>query len=1105
MTTEQRYARADSIPMQVSLGIAGGVPGYSVCYRVTRDGTAQHAEETAFDAPGTAAFSFMPKSAGTYEIAATVTDAVGTVATASVYLPVAADDSSTRAQWESKLRGVALDSDWRKSIVAVAATQVGYQESAVDFLIDESGKRQGYTIYGDWYGADYTEWCAMFASWCVSKAGIAERDFPYEAGCEKWVRALDGIGAYKRGDYRPEPGDLVFFNLDGRADPDHVGIVERVSEAKLYTIEGNTGHAVARREYALNNSSIMGYASTAALMIRAGALPAPTAEPTAEPTPAAEPEATAEPTPTAELEATVEPAPTAEPEATVEPAPTAEPEATVESAPTADPEATVESAPTAEPEATVESAPTAEPEATVEPIPTAEPEATVEPTPTAELEATTEPTPTVEPEATVEPIPTAEPEATAEPTPTAEPEATTEPTPTAESEATAEPVPTVESTIDPEATSDPAPTVEPEPAADGETDGHVHGEECFDESGSLVCGLSEQQSDALTLVTKIAEIYADAEGLVPLNDGTVITLTGYIPEDASIRAFPIVIEADQTVLCAFDIAIVLPDGTLFEPAPDAPVTVSIQSPTLTAQDMEVYYVPDEGEPEPISATVTDEGVCFDANHFSVYAVMSAGLTLPAGSRLSYTVNETRDAFLKNAAYSAYYNANSPIGTAGSFHIVAFEEAHLYTHTNGNVLAKRLYANANFGTKDYPKELSYVQDYVKVSSGSAWSDDQILALGSGNEVTLQDHGNAFAVNGYKLDRPARLVQDSDTAAATLIDLKRVRTEIGQIAGNLNGFSDANLTYTSASALSADHCRLELTKPGGVGVVHYTASELAQQLGGSVWIDGFKSGASGSVVVNVDCAGASVVSMPQAWVVIDGERQQPTEVREFSAGKVIWNFINAAGVTINTHLMTGIILAPGATVNITQNLNGTVVADNINVHAESHRTDFTGKIVRIDEEYDVVVCKVETGYTGQTLPGAEFDLYRWSGGQWVKVNAQSLVTGGDGTFTLNDLEDGTAYRLVETKSPGGYVLRDGAYGFWVGEALENCPGDFTGSHVDNGGTLYVPNDRRTEDGFQLPETGGAPYRLFAPGMALTAFAAGMLLRKRFRYTGAGKRLP
>ena len=688
---------------------------------------------------------------------------------------------------------------------------------------------------------------------------------------------------------------------------------------------------------------------------------------------------------------------------------------------------------------------------------------------------------------------------------TIEPEATAEPTPTTEPEETVEPAPTLESTIDPEATAEPTPTAEPEPASDGETDGHAHREECFDESGALVCGLAEQQREEPALVTKTAEIYADAEGLVPLNDGTVITLTGYIPEDAAVRAFPIAIEADQTVLCAFDIAIVLPDGTLFEPAPDAPVTVSIQSPALTAQDMEVYYVPDKGDPEPISATVTDEGVCFDANHFSVYAVMSAALTLPEGSRLSYTVNATRDAFLKDAAYSACYNSNSPIGTAGSFHIVAFEEAHLYTHTNGNVLAKRLYANANFGTKDYPKELSYVQEYVQISSGSAWSDDQILALGSGNEVTLQDHGNAFAVNGYKLDRPARLVQDSDTAAAPLIDLKRVRAEIGQIAGNLNGFPDANLTYTSASALSADHCQLALTKPGGVGVVHYTASELAQQLGGSVWIDGFKSGTSGSVVVNVDCAGAGVITMPQAWVVIDGERQQPTEVKEFSAGKVIWNFINAAGATINTHLMTGIILAPGATVNITQNLNGTVVADVINVHSESHRTDFTGKIVWIDEEYDVVVCKVETGYTGLTLPGAAFDLYRWSGGQWVKANAQPLVTGSNGTFTLNDLEDGTAYRLVETKPPEGYVLRDGAYGFWVGEALESCPEGFTGSHVDNGGTLYVPNDRRTADGFQLPETGGAPYRLFAPGMALTAFAAGMLLRKRFRYTGAGKRLP
>lgn len=48
--------------------------------------------------------------------------------------------------------------------------------------------------------------------------------------------------------------------------------------------------------------------------------------------------------------------------------------------------------------------------------------------------------------------------------------------------------------------------------------------------------------------------------------------------------------------------------------------------------------------------------------------------IAGSSKLTY--NSVKDAFITDSAYSKYYNANSPIGTAGSFHIVAFNEAHL---------------------------------------------------------------------------------------------------------------------------------------------------------------------------------------------------------------------------------------------------------------------------------------------------------------------------------------------------------------------------------------------------------------------------------------------
>ncbi|MGN0801577.1 MAG: Cna B-type domain-containing protein, partial [Candidatus Faecivicinus sp.] len=753
---------------------------------------------------------------------------------------------------------------------------------------------------------------------------------------------------------------------------------------------------------------------------------------------------------------------------------------------------------------------------------------------------------------------------------------------------------------------------------------HTHGETCYDEDGTLICELSEHihTEECLhpAVRTVTVEIYTDGSYATPAEDGTEIILTGRIPADAAARAFPVDVSALEQLLCAYDIEIVRADGTVYEP--EEQITVSIQSPDLGEKVpeglMDVYYIPENGDPQRIDSEAADGGVVFAADHFSVYAVtldvddegtvftyvdsgagLSVTLTLQStyytttdynlmvveqsaenysnalseftkhgevinksaiykiylkkqdnsqditnlntayslemswanglfepmddatetrrytycqnsGSQVtdlpsctvstdengatvltasassypgngeflfvqtyapngltagSYTLeyNSVKDAFLNDPAYSKYYNANSPIGTAGSFHIVAFKTATLSAHTNGNVLAKNLVANNNFGTNGLADELSYVQNYLTVHPTSASSVNHVLALGSENDIGFEDNGNAFSVNGVKLNAPYNLVQDTDTATAPFIDLARVEREIKGLSAKFNGFNNANL---EESIVDNDN-RLILTKPSGVGVAHYTAANLATKFGYEVQIDGFQSGKSGTVVINVDCAGVSSITMPRAYIVIDGQKQSTNEVTEFSNGKVIWNFVNAEGVTITTNEMTGIVLAPGATVNIGQNLNGTVVAKNVNVKSESHRTDFTGNVVPPSEEteadeYYITVQKTETGFVANTLPGAEFNLFKWNGSAWEKVNSNELVTDGNGVVMLRHLEASVAYKLEEIQAPAGYLLKNEAYYFWV-KTDENqtqpatCPEGFSGSAVEVGGILLAANDK------------------------------------------------
>lgn len=57
-------------------------------------------------------------------------------------------------------------------------------------------------------------------------------------------------------------GDIIFFDWedsnDGKAD--HVGIVEKAENGKVYTIEGNSnGDTCRQKEYSVDSSVILGY------------------------------------------------------------------------------------------------------------------------------------------------------------------------------------------------------------------------------------------------------------------------------------------------------------------------------------------------------------------------------------------------------------------------------------------------------------------------------------------------------------------------------------------------------------------------------------------------------------------------------------------------------------------------------------------------------------------------------------------------------------------------------------------------------------------------------------------------------------------------------
>ena len=168
-------------------------------------------------------------------------------------------DLESAGEWEATIPELTGETAG-ENVALVAKSQIGYTQSGRNYEVDDAGGKHGYTRYGAWYGYPYSEWCAMFASFCLHYAGVEQADVPYAAGCVYWTERLEDAGLYKSaGEYEPKTGDLVFFDTDGDGASDHVGIVTELRGETMETVEGNVGGEVVEKRHELTDEDVFGF------------------------------------------------------------------------------------------------------------------------------------------------------------------------------------------------------------------------------------------------------------------------------------------------------------------------------------------------------------------------------------------------------------------------------------------------------------------------------------------------------------------------------------------------------------------------------------------------------------------------------------------------------------------------------------------------------------------------------------------------------------------------------------------------------------------------------------------------------------------------------
>lgn len=181
----------------------------------------------------------------------------------------------TKSAWKQFTESVqSKDMDTSSDkVIKVAEKEVGYLEKRSNHDLDSKTANAGsgnYTKYGKWIGANGDYWCASFLSWIFYKAyGTTEGKKllcgAYSPACETIRQNFIKKNQYK---YSPQVGDVIFFKGTRHAGANHIGLVIKVADGKVYTIEGNTsgasgvidnGGGVAKKSYSTKFSKILGY------------------------------------------------------------------------------------------------------------------------------------------------------------------------------------------------------------------------------------------------------------------------------------------------------------------------------------------------------------------------------------------------------------------------------------------------------------------------------------------------------------------------------------------------------------------------------------------------------------------------------------------------------------------------------------------------------------------------------------------------------------------------------------------------------------------------------------------------------------------------------
>lgn len=427
-----------------------------------------------------------------------------------------------------------------------------------------------------------------------------------------------------------------------------------------------------------------------------------------------------------------------------------------------------------------------------------------------------------------------------------------------------------------------------------------------------------------------------------------------------------------------------------------------------------------------------------------------------------------------------------LGIASQFHVFSKEKTTINAHTNGNVATKELDANNNFGTDiisgDLQLEINYVQvtDSLIGSSLTSGNDNRVNKFVVGETVATGSENDKAVINGSRIDHLTLEEFYQDRPGQTYIDFA---SEFAQLVSSSDLLMSMTPTQTFTSADFPDMNNRTIVLTGNDDSNFILANVDASVLQGNTPLN-ISNPENKVVVLNVINAPADF--SVQSQIHYNGRNNQETE--DFSDANLSWNFGSALPNLTIAAPFQGTIIAPNTDITVNQNMDGTIIGNNVVLNASTNRWD-PNEIFPVDipDHSDSSSSTTEPSTSDSTSSTTEPSTSESTSESTTEPSTSDSTSSTTGT-------SGTSDSTMHRHSNGGSVPmiagQDSSTSNTATEILADSGSNNTGS-MDQ-----IQNNN--DDSTTLPKTNSTSnHWLVAVGIIVIIAVSGYLIYRRKKF--------